>query len=56
MNLYNKGLMKNTVRTAYKKLAFSKQADQFLIKTYFNKQAEKFLIPPVKKPKKYQCN
>ena len=41
-----------TVRTAYKKLAFSKQTNQFLIKTSnFDKQAEKFLITPVKKPK-----
>ena len=34
------------------KLTFSKQADQFLIKTpNFDRQAEKFLITPVKKPK-----
>ena len=46
----------NTVRTRIlKKLIFSKQADQFLIKTpNFDKQAEKFLTTPVKKPKKYQ--
>ena len=37
----------------YKKLAFSKQADQFLIKTLnFDKQAEKFFITPVEKTKK----
>ena len=41
---------------AYKKLIFSKEAGQFLMKTpNFDKQAEKFLITPVKKRKKYQC-
>ena len=36
----------------YKKLAFSKQAGQFLIKTpNFIKQAQKFLITPVRKLK-----
>ena len=41
---------------AYKKLCFSKQAGQFLMKTSnYDKQADKFLITPVKKLKKYQC-
>ena len=39
---------------AYKKLAFSKQADQFLMKTpNSDKQAEKFLVTPVKKTEKH---
>ena len=48
-------LCRTTVRTtepAYKKLTFSKQAGQFLMKTLnFDKQAERFLITPFKKLK-----